>query len=77
MRERPMPEATADALVCSLRRGIAELTKPDILRRLSELDKDQLKAICRRLQNFKPEIAPPWSPEDVAALIAKWRGLHG
>jgi hypothetical protein len=77
MRERPMPEATVDALVCSLRRGIAELTKPDILRRLSELDKGQLKAICRRLQNFKPEIAPPWSPEDVAALIAKWRELHG
>src|SRR5262249_33502261 len=73
MRERPTPEATVDALVYSLRRGIAELTKPD----LSELDKGQLKAICRRLQNFKPEIAPPWSLEDVAALIAKWRELHG
>jgi hypothetical protein len=77
MRERPMPEATFEALVCSLRGGLAELTKSDILRRLSELDKGQLKAICRRLQNFKPEIAPPWSPEDVAALIAKWRELHG
>jgi hypothetical protein len=77
MRERPTPEATVDALIYSLRRGIAELTKPDILRRLSELDKGQLKAICRRLQNFKPEIAPPWSPEDVAALIAKWRELYG
>jgi hypothetical protein len=77
MRARPTPEATVDALLYSLRRGIAELTKPDTLRRLSELDKGQLKAICRRLQNFKPEIAPPWSPEDVAALIAKWRKLHG
>jgi hypothetical protein len=77
MRERPTPEVTVDALVYSLRRGTAELTKPDTLRRLSELDKGQLKAICRRLQNFKPEIAPPWSPEDVAALIAKWRELHG
>jgi hypothetical protein len=77
MRQRPMPEATVDALVCSLRRGIAELTKPDILRRLSEFDKGQLKAICRCLQNFKPEIASPWSPEHVAALIAKWRELHG
>jgi hypothetical protein len=77
MRERPTPEATVDALVYSLRRGIAELTEPDTLRRLSELDKAQLKAICRRLQNFKPEIAPPWSPKDVAALIAKWRELHG
>ena len=77
MRARPTPEATVDALLYSLRRSIAELTKPDTLRRLSELDKGQLKAICRRLQNFKPEIAPPWSPEDVAALIAKWRELHG
>jgi hypothetical protein len=77
MRERPTPEAAIDALVSALRRGIAELTEPDILRRLSELDKGRLKAICRRLQNFKPEIAPPWPPEDVAALIAKWRELHG
>jgi len=71
------PEATIEALVYSLRRGAAELSKPDTLRRLSELDKAQLKAICRHLQNFNPEIAPPWPPEDVAALIAKWRELHG
>jgi hypothetical protein len=76
-RNRPTPEATIEALVYSLRRGAAELSKPDKLRRLSELDKAQLKAICRRLQNFNPEIAPPWPPEDVAALIAKWRELHG
>jgi hypothetical protein len=74
---RPTPEATIEALVYSLRRGAAELSKPDTLRRLSELDKAQLKAICRHLQNFNPEIAPPWPPEDVAALIAKWRELHG
>jgi plasmid stabilization system protein ParE len=74
---RPTPEATIEALVYSLRRGAAELSKPDKLRRLSELDKAQLKAICRHLQNFNPEIAPPWPPEDVAALIAKWRELHG
>ena len=77
MRNRPTPEATVDALVYSLRRGIAELTKPDTLRRLSELDKGQLKAICRRLQNFNPEIATPWSSNDVAALIVEWRELHG
>jgi len=74
---RPTPEATIEALVYSLRRGAAELSKPDTLRRLSELDKAQLKAIYRHLQNFNPEIAPPWPPEDVAALIAKWRELHG
>src|SRR5262245_64450376 len=53
---RPTPEATIEALVYSLRRGAAELSKPDTLRRLSKLDKAQLKAICRRVQNFKPEI---------------------
>jgi hypothetical protein len=74
---RPTPEATIEALVYSLRRGAAELSKPDKLRQLSELDKAQLKAIYRHLQNFNPEIVPPWPPEDVAALIAKWRELHG
>jgi len=74
---RPTPEATIEALVYSLRRGAAELSKPDKLRQLSELDKAQLKAIYRHLQNFNLEIVPPWPPEDVAALIAKWRELHG
>jgi hypothetical protein len=77
MRDRPTPEATVDALVYSLRRGVAELTKPETFRRLSELDADQLKAVCRRVQSFKPEIATPWSPEETAALIAIWRELHG
>jgi len=76
-KDRLTPATAVEALTYSLRRGINELTQPDTLRRLSELDKGQLKAICCRLQNFKPEIAPPWSPEDVAALIAKWRELHG
>jgi hypothetical protein len=68
--------STVEALVYSLRYGEAALTKPITLRRLSELDRAQLKAVCRRLQNFNPEIAPPWSPKDVAALIARWRELH-
>lgn len=61
----------------SLRRGVNELTQPDTLRRLSILDEGQIKAVCRRLQNFKPEIATRWSSEKVAALIAKWKKLHG
>jgi hypothetical protein len=77
MRARPAPEATVDALVYSLRRGITELTRPDAQRRLTELAADQVKTICRRLQNFNPEIATPWSPEEVTALIAKYEELHG
>jgi hypothetical protein len=77
LRNRPAPKATLEALVYSLRRGVTELTQPDAQRRLSELAEDQVKTICRRLQNFHPEIATPWSPEEVTALIAKYEELHG
>jgi hypothetical protein len=73
MRERPTPEATVDALVYSLRRGVAELSKPETLRRLSALDKEQLKNVCRRAQAFKPEIAAAWSADAVDALISAWK----
>jgi hypothetical protein len=76
MRARPTPEAMVDALVYSLRRGVNELTNADTLHRLSGLDEGQLKAVCRRVQSFNPEIATPWSSDEVAALIAKWRELH-
>jgi hypothetical protein len=76
MRARPAPEATVDALVYSLRRGVDELAHANTLHRLSGLDEGQLKAVCRRVQSFNPEIATPWSSDEVAALIAKWRELH-
>jgi hypothetical protein len=76
MRARPTPEAMVDALVYSLRRGVNELTNANTLHRLSGLDEGQLKAVCRRVQSFNPEIATPWSSDEVAALIAKWRELH-
>jgi DNA-binding cell septation regulator SpoVG len=69
------PEATVEALMYSLRRGINELTSPDAKRRLSELSEDQLRAVCERLRNFKPEIAPAWTPEEVEALTVIWSEL--
>jgi hypothetical protein len=72
---RSAPEATIDALVYSLRRGINELTSPDAKRRLSELSEDQLRAVCERLWNFKPEIVPAWTPEEVEALTVIWSEL--
>jgi len=77
LRNRPAPNATVEALVYSLRRGVTELTRPDAQRRLTELAADQVKTICRRLQNFHPEIATPWLPEEVTALIAVYEELHG
>jgi hypothetical protein len=76
MRARPAPETTVDALVYSLRRRVNKLTNADTLHRLSGLDEGQIKAVCRRIQSFNPEIAIPWSSDEVAALIAKWRELH-
>jgi hypothetical protein len=77
LRPKGTAASTVEAPMYSLRRGIDELTKPDTLRRVSELEEGQLQAVCRRVQNFNPEIATPWSPEELAELIARWRELHG
>ena len=71
------PEATVEALMYSLRRGVGEIDKPDTRRRLAALDKRQLKQVCRRVQNFKPHIAAPWSREETTTLVSNWRKLHG
>ena len=71
------PQATVEALVYGLRRGVNELIKPDAQRRLSELNRDQLEAVCLGVQAFKPNIAPAWSAEDADLLIAAWGKLHG
>jgi hypothetical protein len=72
-KTRPAAAATIDALVFSLRRGVNELAQPDTVRRLSMLDRDQLKTVCRRVQAFQPGIAEPWSTNEVDALISAWR----
>jgi hypothetical protein len=65
--------STVEALMFGLRDGIDALpTKPERLRRLSELSETQLHEVCARLQNFKPAIARPWAADEVAALVAIW-----
>jgi hypothetical protein len=68
---------TVEALMYSLRRGVDELASPDTQRRLSELDEGQLRAVCGRLQNFNPEIATAWGPEEIEALMNIWSAVHG
>ena len=69
--------STVEALMYALRRGVDELAKPETQRRLSALSEDQLRAVCERLQNFKPEIASAWTPEEIEALTNIWSALHG
>jgi len=70
-------DSTLEALMFSLRSGLAALGKPDTLRRLSECGVEQARAIAVRVQKFKPEIAPPWTPENVEVLLAAWSKVHG
>jgi hypothetical protein len=74
-RTRAAAAATVDALVFSLRRGVNELAKPDTMRRLSELSEEQLREVCSRLRNFKPEIGKMWTPEEIEALAIVWGEL--
>jgi hypothetical protein len=75
-RSRSAPQTVVDALMLSLRLGVDELAEPDALRQLSELDEDQLGEVCDRAQNFKSNIAPAWTPEEVKALVIIWRKSH-
>ena len=61
-------DSTVEALMLSLRAGVGALGRADTLRRLSELSKAQLREVAVRLQKFKPQIAPAWTPEQVEAL---------
>jgi hypothetical protein len=56
--------------VYGLRSGVQELCQADTLSRLCELDDEQLSNVIVRLQNFMPHIAPAWTPNEIAVLIA-------
>lgn len=68
-------EWTVEALMFSLRKGVDALTHPDTLRRLSQLDEQQLLQVMTRLQKFEPEIATAWTPAEVEVLAAVRRKL--
>jgi hypothetical protein len=77
-RYNAAPQPTVEALMYGLRDGVDALpTKPERLRRLSELNETQLHEVCTRLQNFKPTIGRPWTPDEVAALVAIWTRTDG
>jgi hypothetical protein len=67
---RPTPQTVIEALMWSLRtRRTAALKEPDTLRRLAQLDEEQLVAVAGRLQKLKPHIAPTWTDQEIAELI--------
>ncbi len=63
-------ESTVFALMQGLcERDVKALDEPDTRRRLSELSDDQLVEVGTRLRKLKPEIARPWTTDDVSILI--------
>jgi hypothetical protein len=70
-------QSTVEALMYSLReRGTKALEEPDTKRRITQLSEQQLHEVGGRLQRLKPEIAKPWSPDEVRLLLAAWMGCH-
>jgi hypothetical protein len=61
--------STVEALMFSLRSGVAALGRTDTQQRLSELDLEQVREVCSRVQNFKQHIAPLWTEADVGLLV--------
>jgi hypothetical protein len=67
--EQHAPSTTVEALMFGLRRGPGALNKPAVRRRLATLNDDQALDVGMRLQKFRPEIAEPWSTDQVEALF--------
>src|SRR5262245_15878308 len=70
-------ESTVEALVYQLRKGGAELSEPNVRRRLFELSEQQLHEVSTRLQKFQPYIARAWTPSEVEVLVQLWSDVNG
>jgi hypothetical protein len=69
--------STIEALAYSLRQGVCVLARPDVLRRLSELNENQLHEMIVRLQKRDGRIAPRWLDNEIEKLIETWAPRHG
>ena len=69
-------QSTVDAVMYSLRGGIAVLSRADVCGRLAVIAEDQLREMVVLLQK-RDEIAPRWSDDDVKKLLTAWASCHG
>jgi hypothetical protein len=79
----PAPSTVIEALVYSCRQGPSALDRPDNLRRLASLDREQLREVYARVQRFESSLqyegrpAERWSREQADALLDRWNRTHG
>jgi hypothetical protein len=67
-------QSTIDALLYSLRQGVAALRRDDVLHRLGELDDRQITEVVVLLQ--KRKLFPAWSEHDVTVLANVWKNYE-
>jgi hypothetical protein len=76
---RPTPEATIEAMLFGLRRGLSCLNDPGNLDRLQRCDAAAIEQIAIRLRarNAK-NVAwlPPYTDDDIATLLKVWRAIR-
>src|SRR5215470_4511643 len=83
MSARRAAASTVEALVYSCRRGPSALGRADNVRRLAQLDEQQLQEVHERVQRFPSELqyesrpAERWSSEQADTLLDKWNARHG
>jgi hypothetical protein len=70
-------QSTMDAVLYSLRGGIAVLTRDDVQHRLTVIDETQLREMIVLLQKCDGRIAPRWSDDDIEKLVKTWTKCHG
>jgi hypothetical protein len=70
-------QSTIDAVMYSLRFGIAVLSRDDVQHRLAVIDEGQLREIIVLLQKRDGRIAPRWENDDIEKLIETWTAFHG
>jgi hypothetical protein len=41
------------------------------------LSEQQMHEVSVRLQKFMPDVARPWTPDEVEVFVELWSALHG
>jgi hypothetical protein len=83
MTIRRAATSTVEALVYSCRQGPSALDRSNNVRRLAELDEQQLRELDERVQRFPTESryegrpAKRWSSEQADILLDKWNACRG
>lgn len=76
LRGNPAASSTIDALMYSLRKGVVALGQDGVQRRLTALDEDQMRNVCKQLQNRNSAIAKSWTAREVEMIVMAWAACH-